>query len=294
MKRKLLVCVLLIAFTLNLAQNTEALTRKGKFDAKVTAKVGEFYLNLSGFVSPFASVVLSSDGIFMRATVADEKGNFYISSVLIKKGFSHFCLEAVDFKRIGESYTCINIPPATGSVTKDKIFLPPTLGLSKNVAYEGEEVLAFGYTMPNARVNLDIGGRIETVLADSSGYYIFRLKNLPAGTYQLFATARFQELDSLSPSKKVELRTLSLWERIIEFIKELLRKIVTLLTSLILNPLWLTIPLIILIIILIRKLWPRQTRLWPGKFTSIGHRFVIPFGERKEKLHLHHYWLFGE
>src|ERR1035437_3160478 len=103
----------------------------GSLGTTVQASVGEFYLNLSGFVSPFASIVLSSDGVLMRTTIADEKGNFSIPQVLIKMGFSHFCLDAIDFKRIGESYTCFTIPPATDSVTMNNIFLPPTLGLSR-------------------------------------------------------------------------------------------------------------------------------------------------------------------
>lgn len=263
-------------------------TLRHSFGTKVSASVGEYLLNISGFVSPYASVVLTSNGVFIRATVADAKGNFYFTDVLINKGFSGFCLEAVDFKRIGDSYTCISVPPATGSITKKNLFLPPTLGLSTNSVAAGGEVLAFGYTMPNALVTLNLGnGKTMTVLADGTGYYIFKLKNIPAGKYQLYATAKYNNLDSLSPSRKVDLRSLSLWERIIEFLKNLLAKIGDFLTSVSLGPLWLGLPVLILIIILILK-------LWPDKFTSIYESRLIIFFSKKEKKHLHHYWLFGE
>src|ERR1035437_4704496 len=112
---------------------------------QVQASVGQFYLSLWGYASPFASISLTFDGVFMRATVADEKGNFIISQVLIKAGFTNFCLDAIDFKRLGESYTCFSIPPATGSVTMKDIFLPPTLGLSRTTINVGGRATAFGY-----------------------------------------------------------------------------------------------------------------------------------------------------
>ena len=281
MVKKVLPILIVCCLLFNLAASFAATNLKGSLETQINAIVGEFYLNISGFVSPFASVVLTSDGIFLRSTVADPSGNFSFPQIMIKRGFSHFCLEAVDFKRIGESFTCINIAPAQGSVTKDNIFLPPTLGVSKTSVSEGEDVFAFGYTMPNALVRLDFGGgRLQTVLADGSGYYVFRLKNLPAGKYELFATAHHKSLDSLSPTKKVELVSLSWWDKFVQWLKKLL-------SSLSLRPLWLALPLIILIFILILKIWPE-------KFTSIfSRRHLSLFGEKKEKPHLHHYWWLG-
>ncbi len=258
-------------------------------ETTINAQVGKYYLDISGYVSPFASVVLSTDGIFLRSTVADSKGNFYITGVLINAGFSHFCLEAVDFKRIGDSYTCIQVPPAVGSIKKDDIFLPPTLGISKTSIAEGEEFQAFGYTMPNAYVTLKLGnGRTETVLADGTGYYIFKIKNLPSGSYELFATARYNNQDSLSPTRKLQLHSLSLWEQIIAFIRYIIFRILELLTSIALGPLWLAIPILILIIILILKLWPER-------FTFISHGPLAKLlASRKHPEHLHHFYLYGE
>ena len=261
---------------------------QGALRTNVAASVGDFYLNLSGYISPFASIVLTSDGIFLRATIADQYGNFSISQVLIRRGFSHFCLDAIDFRRIGESLTCLNIPPAQDSVTMKDLFLPPTLGLSRTQIAAGGEAVAFGYTMPGAIVTLDINGKKLVTTADSSGYYEFHLKNLKAGTYSLFASANYQSKDSLQPSKKLQLKALGWWEQFLAFLKELWRKFLFFLTSLALGPLWLVVPIIILIIILLLKIWPE-------KFTFIYRNRLIEFffemfGRRKK---LHHAWFMG-
>lgn len=261
---------------------------KTSHKTEVKATVGEFYLEVSGWISPFASVVMTSNGVFLRATVADESGNFYFTSILIKKGFSSFCLTAIDYKRLGESTTCFSFPPAQGSIVMKDIFLPPTLGLSRSEVTVGSSVKAFGYTMPFALVTLDINGVKLTTTADKNGYYEFDLTNIKAGTYKLFANAQYKGKTSLSPTKHVQLKALSLWEQFLVFIRDLWKKIVRLFTSVGLGPLWLGLPILILIIILILKLWPeRFTFIYESK---IAQFFTKLF--RKEK-RLHHWWFIG-
>jgi hypothetical protein len=260
---------------------------QGSAAASVSARVGRFYLDLSGWISPYASVVLTSDGIFLRATVADSQGNFYISQVLIREGFSKFCLEAVDFKQIGDSYTCFNIPPAAGNVSMRDIFLPPTLGLARNEIGENEETTAFGYTMPGAKVKLYLSnGKIIESMADSTGYYEFKIKNLKAGKYELYARANFKDKESLAPTKTLQLRSLSWWEMLLAFLRSLWQKVVKFVTSVGLGPLWIAMPIIILIIILILKLWPE-------KFTFIYDSKLLAWLPRKKKKKLHHEWFMG-
>ncbi len=253
----------------------------GSLETGVSASVGEFYLNVSGFVSPNASIILTSpDGTFIRSAVADSGGNFFISQVLISKGFSGFCLEAVDFARVGDSTTCFSFPPAAGSITMNNLFLPPTIALSRNEVSQGQSVTAFGYTMPGATVTLKLSnGQILTTRADSKGYYSFKVPSLAAGTYEIYAKATYQEKESLTPTKKVELKSLSLWQQILAFLQDLFSKIIKFFTSISFGPLWIAIPILILIIILI-------IRLWPEKFT-FSHR-----NAQAPKL-LHDWWWVG-
>ncbi len=259
----------------------------GSQQTQVSATVGELALSVSGFISPYASIVMTSgDGVFLRAAVADEKGNFSISQMLIKKGFSKFCLNAVDFKRIGESTTCFSFPPAKQSITMNNLFLPPTLGLSKTEVAEGSTVLAFGYTMPGATVVLHLSnGKTITATADATGYYSYNLKDLKAGSYDLFTKAYYKEKESLAPTKNLKLKSLSFWEQIVAFLRDLWKKFLSLITAIALGPLWLAIPILILIIILLRKLYPSQTWLWPRQ------TWLRPNLLKKKKLH--HAWFIG-
>jgi hypothetical protein len=245
----------------------------------VEASVGEYYLSLWGYVSPFASITLTFDGIFARSTVADEKGNFIISQVLIKAGLTNFCLDAIDFKRIGESYTCFTIPPAIDSVTMKDIFLPPTLGLSRTTINVGGKATAFGYTMPKATVTLHINNQLLTTTADASGYYEFTIQNLAVGSYTLYATANYQQKESLVPTKKLQLQALSTEQQVSQQVGNTVGNwwdaLLRFLRNWFWNPLWLAIPILILIIILIRKLWGRQL---PNPF---------------KKHPLHHSWWMG-
>jgi len=279
--------VVLVCIGSILASPASAQTRSVKtFPIKVSGTVGEFYLNLCGWMSPYASILLTSKNEFMASTVADKGGNWAFKDILIRRGFSQFCLTAIDFHRLGESETCFKIPPAQASVTMCEIFLPPTLGLSRNQVPAGGKVLAFGYTMPGAKVTLHLsnGQKLET-FADGTGYYVFELDNIAAGKYQLFATAHYKAKESLKPSKTVELIALGWWEQFLAWLRWLWGLLVGLFTSLGLGPLWIGLPLLLLIILLILKLWPER-------FTFIYESKLLGFLPKHEKK-LHHFWMDG-
>lgn len=286
--------VLIIVFIFTILFSTKSFAKSVDIQGpvNVSATVGEYYLDLSGWQSPYASILLTSDGVFLRSTVADEKGVFNLSSILIKQGFSNFCLKAVDYKQVGTSETCFTVAPATASITKQAIFLPPTMALSATEIAEGKDVYFLGYTMPSAKVFLFISnGKVLTGQAEKSGYYSFKVSNLKAGKYTLYTKAQYQGKDSLTPNKKLSLWVLSWWEQLLNFIKDLLRRLWLLLTSIVLNPLWIAIPIFILIIILLLKIWPE-------KFTFIYQNSLVLFltklFRRHPNKHLHHYWLLGE
>lgn len=177
----------------------------------VKAMVGKYYLFVSGFASPFASIVMSSNSVFMASTVADKNGNFSIKNVLINEGLSNFCLESIDFKRIGDSFTCVKIPPAFGNVEKKNLFLPPTLGLTGKTIRLGSSVFASGYSMPGADLRIKIGsGFFLDTKTNVDGFYRSEVKDLPVGTYFLIASSVYHEQKSLEPLKSKELSSLSL------------------------------------------------------------------------------------
>lgn len=250
-------------------------------DFPVSARVGEFYLSVSGYISPYASVVLSSDDTFYRATVADGYGNFAISQVLIRRGFSHFCLEAVDFKRLGSSYTCFDVAPATSDVEMRDIFLPPTIGLQRNEIVAGGDAVVFGYTMAGADVAVHLNtGETPKIVADSHGYYAYQWKKVRAGYYTLFATATYKGKPSVKPTRSIYLRALSLGQQLAKLANDIGKW----LWPRLMNPLWLLFPLLVLITFLVFKLWPER-------FTFIYERWLAFLFRRKKRLH--HWWFVG-
>lgn len=262
----------------------------GYHGVAVGASIGQFYVNFSGFIAPFASVVLTSDNIVIRATSADGSGNFYISQVLVKPGFDHFCFTAVDVKRLGESDACFTIPPVYGNYTKANIFLPPTIGLFRTEINAGSNAIIWGYSMPGATVTVHSSdGKAYTVTADASGFYQVNTLIAKAGTYDLSATAVLKQQNSEKPTNKVTLIALTLSQQVNKKISNFWQNLLTFLFNLPLGPLWLAIPILILIFILIRKLQGKP--LFPTKpgFGKEQLFFDYLFKPRK----LHHWWMKG-
>lgn len=279
------IIIIIASFSLRQAQAALKISSPG---IQVSAAVGDFYLNVYGFIAPYASIELTSDGIFYRSTVADEFGFFSFTGILIKKGFDNFCLKAVDFKRIGESTTCFSFPPATGSITMRDLFLPPTLGLYRSTIEAGGELIAFGYSMPGSKVTLHLSdGRTVVVYADQTGYYEAHITNIPAGEYHIYAESEWEGKHSLFPSKVLAFQSLGWWEQFLAWLKALWDKVWKFITALGLGPLWLVIPLLALIIFLVLKLWPE-------KFTYITESKLLqllPFAKPRKLLH--HWWMKG-
>jgi hypothetical protein len=328
--KALIVCVLLVFCSAQTA-HAQKIQPKGSLKTTIQATVGEFYLTLAGYIAPNASIVLTVDEVFARATVADRSGNFYITDTLIKRGTTKICLDAIDFKRIGESLACFNIPPVESSITIKEIFLPPTLGISRTEIAEGSNFTVFGYSMPGDLVTLYLSngktsattslnlsliqpafalssaqmiaagstgatsinpydtqiitnkafvdGSKLTANADQTGYYAITIKDVRAGIYSMYAKAELNHKQSLDPVNKLKLKSLTWWEQLIAFIRDLWDKFLKFLKDLALGPLWLVIPILISIIILLVK-------LAPGKFGFLRNPL-------KKKKPLHHKWWMG-
>ncbi len=263
--------------------------RPGASSTTVSGTIGNYYITLKGYIAPFASIVLyGSDGAFLKAVVTDSKGYFTVTDLLVKKGFSKVCFDAIDFKRLGESYSCLTFSPIEGPRTIDGIFLPPTLGLSRSEIAAGSSAIAWGYSMPYAIVTVHVGNVVYSTTADSNGYYQIELKNVKAGVYSLYSTAELNAKPSLDPQKRVQLKALSWWEQFIAWIMQLLKKIWVFLTSFTITPFWIAIPVFILIIILILKIWPE-------KFTILYHNRLVIFFTKLFRRHkpLHHEYFMG-
>lgn len=214
----LIFCGLAFVFT----DNSHAQSLRPEFSQSrentVIATVGSTTLTISGFQSPYASIILKTQsGTFLASTTADANGYFSISDVLINQSELVYCFQAVDFKRVGVSESCITIPgPIVGDVVYSGVFLPPTIGLSEKRINAGADAIIFGYSMPGAIVTLNINGKNVTISADSQGYYTYTYENVPEGTFTITASATLNEENSLDPTNNVILESLSVPEQIQE------------------------------------------------------------------------------
>jgi hypothetical protein len=250
--------------------------------AVVTASVGDNYLNVNGYQSPNASIVIqTASGIFLESTTADGNGYFSITNILITDDFPGFCFTAIDFRRIGESESCVDITEVvTESQTYSDIFLPPTIGLSRKLIAEGEDAQIFGYSMPQAQVDIKFEGESITLQADETGYYEFIYEDVPAGVYAFSSKGKLNGIDSLEPKNKAILEVLTLQEQIRQdltgFIEDVERKFpgAIILISL----------LILLIALLIALIWKTKPK------------FIYAFFDKfKKRYPMHHdYFLFKQ
>ena len=255
----LAVGCLLLATGLVLAQAPTSVPLSSSQTVK--ASVGKYYFSVYGFASSFASIVMRTNSYFLGSTVADPYGNFAIRDVLVNEGFSQFCFETIDVKRIGDSYTCLKIEPLKANGETRGIFLPPTLGLSGKSIRIGSSVFASGYSMPEAEIRINLGkGLFIDSKTDEKGLYKTEIKDLAVGKYQLFAGAYYQKKNSEAALKGKELNSLSIPEVIIQNLPKIIIFVLIVLL------------IIILLIILIRFYKKRA---------------------KKKASHLHHEWFIG-
>ncbi|MDO8335475.1 MAG: hypothetical protein Q7T74_01680 [Candidatus Saccharibacteria bacterium] len=244
----------------------------------VNATVGTTTLSISGYQSPYASIIIKTQsGTFITSTTADENGYFSVSNVLINGTNLIYCFQAADFKRVGISESCITIPgPITGDVTYTDVFLPPTIGLSKKQINAGQDAVIYGYSMPGATVYIVIEGKVITVTADQDGYYTYIYRNVPAGVFSISATASLEDKSSLTPTNDVVLEALSITQQITDTGEKVIEKVEKKVPFNILPFLLLALALLVAIGILLYKL---KFRLWV---------IFIDFMRRRKKMH--HDW----
>lgn len=274
-----LILALLVFFSFMLFL-TNTMSAQGKA-VSIGATVGTITLSVSGYQSPYASIILKTKtGTFIASTTSDANGYFYISNRLINASELTYCFAAVDFKRVGLSESCIAIPgPIAGDLVYSDVFLPPTIGLSTKKINAGQDAIIFGYSMPGATVHLSISGNVVSVTADAGGYYSYIYENVPEGTFTISATASLVNNKSLTPTNDVVLESLSISEQLIdtgEKITEEIKKKAFLPFNL-----W---PFILLVLAFLTAIGILLYKL------KLGHvvPFIYFFRKRKK---IHHDWL---
>lgn len=183
-------------------------TQSGKTTIKVT--VAGATLSVSGYIAPYASVVMTVDNNIIGSVVADAQGNFSFSNITVPQTTSTVCFTAEDFKQLGTSEACISVKQIDGVISVSNVFIPPTLGVQRTDVQVGNDAVAFGYGMPGAQITVHLNSGIGcTTTAESTGYYQCNIVIQTVGSNTLYADATLNGKPSEQQLKKVLIQGLT-------------------------------------------------------------------------------------
>ncbi len=294
-KNLIIYCfVFLYFYSFNLGSSvfaqTDGLTQSGT--SSVSAQVGNqlLYINLSGYISPFASIDLLINNYPLRNVVADQYGNFSFTAVQVQSGVTQVCFDAHDYERIGESYSCISVTPIIGNITINNLFLPPTMALKSAQINTGQQEVIQGYSMPYASILIHLSNnKTYSTNANKTGYYSYTFNDLIAGSYQAYVTATLNSVNSIKPLKFLSFNVLSLPQTITNTATasfyQVLNDVMQPFVSSPIGTLWAGVPLLIIISFLLRS-------AYPSLLAKLLSPFAFTFIKKKDK-RLHHFWFVG-
>ena len=248
--------------------------------SEARAQVGQYSLSLYGFASPNASINIKSDNVLLTSGAADGNGNFAFTDLPITEGFSSFCFETTDVRRLGSSEGCMVIEPAEDDVVLRDIYLPPTIGLENSTITEGSSGLTYGYSMPDASVSIQLDdGVVFQAQSDSEGRYSYTVGNLAVGKYELSSRGEYIGIQSLNPRSGAVLTVLTSSTSFINEAAELRRNLM----------LWGAIAALILI----PSLFYLIKRYRPDWLRAIANSKLFAALPKRKGRELHHAWFVG-
>lgn len=110
-----------------------------------------FHLKIFGYTSPYSLVEIESIRVYGKTT-SKYDGYFEFVSLPISREAQELCLTTLDEeKRVGAP-TCVSASQRNNSYEIGPVLLSPTLSLSKNLLWPGEQARASGKTVPDSTV----------------------------------------------------------------------------------------------------------------------------------------------
>lgn len=163
------------------------------------------HLILKGFASPGAFVQIFDGNALIGTIVADSNGIFEKRFSAIEAGLHNIRLQFLDSKETLSDAVSQTINVRPQATTALEYFLAPTMTVDPTVVNEGELVSLFGYTLPNATVEivLDGGATILRPQSDQTGFYSISVstKSYYFGIHTARASAMIGGLKSYQTEK---------------------------------------------------------------------------------------------
>ncbi len=263
---------------------------------KVSARIGEYYLTLSGWTSPLALVTLTSSANSLSGRVtADQNGFFLFRFVFLPNKVGELCLIAQDTNGQASPPLFLPEPVNNQNVVMENILMPPTLNLSTGIVTNEETAIASGRTFPDSRVRVYLYAQTETTLwqiiqenlvksvfaktapfldvqSDDQGDFEFNLPSAEPAEQKIFVAsflkpnlAGFKDEEPGSPkSFTLSFKSLSFWEKIAYFFGLILIQIFLWIRAIIDDPvkiIWLEIPILsfLFVKVLLRGIREKET-----------------------------------
>ena len=214
-----------------------------QYSTKISATVGENYLTISGYTSPFAQVTLtSSAGNLNRETTADSTGFFVFKSIFLPKKIGEISLLAEDTAGLVSSPVFLPEPPNNQDVFIENILLSPTITVAESQINPGETISASGKTFPNSQIEVHLYADPKlvwwqtikevfvktaqakmapnlTVLTDNLGNFEFNLPTSEPATQRIFVAGLLK--NNYSPkSFTLSFKTLSWLDKLGSFLRD--------------------------------------------------------------------------
>lgn len=202
----------------------------------VSATVGRYRFSLWGYTSPSAIVTLDGIGISDRTT-SDKNGYFSFTNSFAPLSPRETCLTAQDqFGRLSNQ-VCLPPFPIANSTSIGPVLMPPTVSLSRNQYFIGDEVILSGQTMPDTTVEISVfidekSSILSKLIpqayaftfpkvqakADKKGNFSLSLPSSKTNFFRLFAQTIYQRRDS-PKSITLSLKIFPWWMILIELLK---------------------------------------------------------------------------
>jgi len=251
---------------------TNIIDLPASLSVKVSAKIEGYLFNIQGLTSPWAQVIFSStQGNINLETIADDQGVFRFSKALMPLSTGDFCFTNIDTSLNASPPLCFSPPPQTETSIVG-IVLPPSLTIDENVFHQNDTVPAGGKTSPDSQLNvylfedenpplielIDIfapkviarEGPTLIVHSNEKGEFTFNLPSTKSTSWRMFVGTQINQLgENPSPKSNIlQFASLSWWKWLLLFILVWLIKILSFLLSLLAQPVFIIVCLVIAII----------------------------------------------
>lgn len=253
----IILIYLYISYFPQVASAATQIQRSGKTEIYANI-IAIAHFRVYGYTAPYSQVHVESVRVFGK-TVSDIDGYFEFEKLPVSEEAKEVCLITIDGEKRTGFPVCVVIPERNSTDEIGPIILSPTLSVSNNLLWEGDQARASGRTIPGAtvivsyfespadslsvffdRIMAQVLPRVAlakqvpllTVPSDRKGNFSVNLPSSKVAFYRIFSKAIYNKESPSPKSTTLTFLVGSFWSFWIRFI---LPKLLLLLIALIIT-----------------------------------------------------------